>query len=85
MISDLKTDAHLDEEERRAGLRQALLFLPARYERILRQRWGLGCEPMTCAAIAAEFGLSKARIRQIEYRALEYLRRAYRRAKRMQS
>lgn len=54
---------------------QILKALPARAERILRLRFGLGVdEEHTLDEIGAEFGLTRERIRQIEIDALQKLR-----------
>ena len=54
---------------------QILKALPARAERILRLRFGLGVdEEHNLDKIGAEFGLTLERIRQIEIDALQKLR-----------
>jgi len=57
-----------------------LAHLTERERRILVLRHGLeGHEPHTLAAIGAELGLTRERIRQIEQQALAKLRRASKR------
>lgn len=59
------------------GLARLLDQLNPREQFIVRARFGLGeaDEPRTCQAIADELGLSKERVRQLEYRALDKLRK----------
>jgi RNA polymerase primary sigma factor len=64
------TDALMAEE-----LERALSTLTARQARILRLRYGLrGEHSHTLKEVAARFGLTRERIRQIERRALHRLR-----------
>lgn len=57
-------------------LKDFLEILPEREKEIVEKRYGLkGEEPMTLAAIGEEKGLTRERIRQIEERALERLRK----------
>jgi RNA polymerase sigma-32 factor len=58
--------AHL----RSAGLEQALASLDARSRRIIEARWLTENEALTLHDLAAEFGVSAERIRQIEAKAL---------------
>lgn len=55
---------------RSAGLEQALAGLDARSRRIIEARWLTEGEALTLHDLAAEFGVSAERIRQIEARAL---------------
>jgi RNA polymerase sigma-32 factor len=57
------------------GLRVALEALDARSRRIVEARW-LADEPATLHDLAAEFGVSAERIRQIEVRALQKMKGA---------
>lgn len=61
-----------------AALDRALLrYLPPRQERIIRMRFGMdGNAPMTLAEVAARYGLTRERIRQLEHEALATLREA---------
>ena len=64
----------LEHEEttrlRSRGLEQALAGLDARSRRIIEARWLAGKEAATLHDLAAEFGVSAERIRQIEAKAL---------------
>ncbi len=66
--------ALLEEEQtarlRGAGLEQALASLDARSRRIIEARWLTEKETATLHDLAAEFGVSAERIRQIEAKAL---------------
>ena len=53
-----------------AGLDQALAGLDARSRRIIEARWLDEEQPATLHDLAAEFGISAERIRQIEAKAL---------------
>ena len=65
----------LDRARCAADVAQLLRVLPTRERRVLIERFGLGSdEPRTLQALAAEFGLSRERIRQIEKGALERVR-----------
>jgi len=56
------------------GLRQALETLDARSRRIIEARWLPAGEAATLHELAAEFGVSAERIRQIEAKALSRMR-----------
>ena len=58
---------------RRAAIRRALESLPEREKRVLELRFGFAGEPWTLEAIAADLGLTRERIRQIELSALHRL------------
>jgi RNA polymerase sigma-32 factor len=64
----------LEHEEtsrlRSAGLERAIGSLDARSRRIIEARWLKEKEPATLHDLAAEFGVSAERIRQIEHKAL---------------
>ncbi|WP_028873930.1 RNA polymerase sigma factor RpoH [Tepidiphilus margaritifer] len=66
----LEAEAHWLADE---GLRAALSKLDARSADIVRRRW-LAEEPETLQALAAEYGVSAERIRQIEAAAIKKLR-----------
>ncbi len=59
------------------GLMKRIDDLPEREGKILRLRYGLGDveSPMTLREIAAELGLSRERVRQLEHAAVKRLRR----------
>jgi RNA polymerase sigma-32 factor len=71
---DAEPAALLEEEQtarlRGAGLEQALASLDARSRRIIEARWLTEKESATLHDLAAEFGVSAERIRQIEAKAL---------------
>ena len=56
------------------GLRQALESLDARSRRIIEARWLRENDPATLHELAAEFGVSAERIRQIEQKAMQKMR-----------
>jgi RNA polymerase sigma-32 factor len=62
-------------ENRRAALRKALKVLNPRERRIFEAR-RLAEEPITLEDLAAEFGVSRERVRQIEVRAFEKVQEA---------
>ena len=64
----------IDAERRRAELQRALLGLNQRELRIVRER-RLREDGVTLEALGARLGISKERVRQIEARALDKLRR----------
>ena len=65
----------IDTERRNSRLHEALTLLSERELRIVRER-RLKEEGATLESLGAELGISKERVRQIETRALEKLRRA---------
>jgi RNA polymerase primary sigma factor len=79
-LGDLFADEHAqdpgeiaDEQLRRRAVRLALTELPERERRILELRFGFDGEPRSLEAIAAEVGLTRERIRQLESAALTKL------------
>ena len=66
----------IDAERRRSWLAQALQCLSERELYILRGR-RLDEEPTTLEALGCRLGISKERVRQIEHRALDKLRRSF--------
>jgi len=73
--SKLLEDAETDDL-RSAGLASALGGLDARSRRIIEARWLRDKDAATLHDLAAEFGVSAERIRQIEAKALQKMRRA---------
>ena len=70
--------ANADEfEKRRKLVHDALKLLPARERRIVEQR-KMRDEPLTLGQLAQELGVSRERVRQLEVRALETIRRSVR-------
>jgi hypothetical protein len=59
------------ERERAAILHNAMLELPARVERVMRQRWFRGAK---LDEIGDDLGVTRERIRQIEYKGVTKLR-----------
>jgi RNA polymerase sigma-32 factor len=57
------------------GLNAALESLDERSRRIIRARWLAESEPMTLHQLAAEFGVSAERIRQIEAKAMQKMKK----------
>ncbi|PZA10983.1 RNA polymerase sigma factor RpoH [Rhodopseudomonas palustris] len=66
---------HEELDQRRAALNGAIQVLNARERRIFEAR-RLADEPMTLEDLAAEFGVSRERVRQIEVRAFEKVQSA---------
>jgi RNA polymerase sigma-32 factor len=62
-------------DHRRAALTEALAVLNERERRIFEAR-RLADEPVTLEDLAAEFGVSRERVRQIEVRAFEKVQKA---------
>jgi RNA polymerase sigma-32 factor len=75
---DAEPGARLEEEEtdhrRGAGLSNALSSLDARSRRIIEARWLTEDKSATLHDLAAEFGVSAERIRQIESKALSKMK-----------
>jgi RNA polymerase primary sigma factor len=61
---------------RSAQLRRALGLLTPRQRRIVELRFGLDGEPWTLEAVAAELGVARERVRQIEEQALAAIARS---------
>jgi RNA polymerase sigma-32 factor len=76
-VSDQETQLVEDEESdnRRKALGEALSVLNERERRIFEAR-RLADDPVTLEDLAAEFGVSRERVRQIEVRAFEKVQRA---------
>lgn len=64
-----------DDIWRRRALEHALSGLSAREQRIIRARW-LTEDPLILDELAAELGISRERVRQVEERAIEKVRSA---------
>jgi RNA polymerase sigma-32 factor len=76
-VSDQETRLMQDEEadNRKKALGDALSVLNERERRIFEAR-RLADDPITLEDLAAEFGVSRERVRQIEVRAFEKVQRA---------
>jgi RNA polymerase primary sigma factor/RNA polymerase sigma factor len=79
---DARSDQHEQETaqtQREAVVRRVLSRLDRREQEIIIRRFGLnrGQEPLTLKQVGAEMGVSKERIRQIECRALNHLRKVF--------
>lgn len=55
-------------------IEKALAELPDRDRRVLMLRFGIGCEPYTLEECGKWLGVTRERVRQLEGRALKYLR-----------
>lgn len=75
-LPDESAAARIDAERRSTWLKQALTCLSERELHILRKR-RLDEEQTTLEALGERLGISKERVRQIEHRALDKLRRAF--------
>jgi len=69
-------EAKQSEEQKTAGLESALTSLDPRSRRIIETRWLREKDALTLHDLAAEFKVSAERIRQIEVKALEKMRKA---------
>src|SRR5688572_3510868 len=69
-------EAKQAEENKAAGLESALTSLDPRSRRIIEARWLREKDAATLHDLAAEFNVSAERIRQIEVKALEKMRKA---------
>jgi DNA-directed RNA polymerase sigma subunit (sigma70/sigma32) len=56
------------------ALRVALCGISPRDERMIRLRYGIGCEPLLLRQCAAAYGVTQERARLIELRGLRHLR-----------
>jgi RNA polymerase sigma-32 factor len=64
------------EELKTAGLAAALQALDPRSRRIIEARWLAESDPRTLHELAAEFGVSAERIRQIEVKAMQKMKKS---------
>ena len=69
-------EAEQNERNRAAELQTALVALDPRSRRIIEARWLREKDAATLHELAAEFKVSAERIRQIEVKALEKMRKA---------
>ena len=81
VLADPSIDSPLDialDRDRRRHILNALKVLNPREENVIRKRFGIGFkDDSTLAEIGREFGLTRERVRQIEEKALEKLRRIH--------
>jgi RNA polymerase sigma-32 factor len=75
-------EAEEDERVRAAGITRALEALDARSRRIVEARWLKEKDPATLHDLAAEFGVSAERIRQIEAKAMQKMKKVLQQAPR---
>ena len=81
LVDDVSTDQETrlaeseESDNRRKALGEALSVLNERERRIFEAR-RLADDPITLEDLAAEFGVSRERVRQIEARAFEKMRNA---------
>ena len=67
---------NITNDENKKILLQFISKLPEKYERILRLRYGIGLDKSyTLQEISDELGISRERVRQIEIKSIEILRR----------
>ena len=62
------------DKQREEFIRDELLKLTPREERVLRLTYGIGCEPHTLEAAAEEIGVTRERVRQIQNKGLRKLK-----------
>ena len=71
-----KLSMKMEMESLRTSLEQIIGVLPSREKEVIKFRYGLkGGEPMTLKEIGKKMGVSKERVRQIEVKAIEKLRK----------
>jgi RNA polymerase sigma-32 factor len=69
-------ERHQGEQLKARGLAQALAGLDDRSRRIIKARWLAESQPCTLHQLADEFGVSAERIRQIEAKAMQKMKKA---------
>ena len=74
-VGDLSGLTVAEQCQRLSGLQTALASIDERSRRIVEARW-LSEEPATLHTLAAEYGVSAERIRQIEQKALQKMRQS---------
>lgn len=68
-------DQEVIQQDIRELIRESLVTLPDRHQKILRMRFGIGADrPCTLGEIGKEIGVSAERVRQLEAAAFERLR-----------
>lgn len=73
--SEESPEAKVDREDMKASIRKLLDILPDREQLIISGRFGLdGDPPRTLEQLAAEFGITRERVRQLEAKALRRIR-----------
>lgn len=73
-ISSLSPQEETDRKATREKITYLLSMLSPSEEKVIRMRFGFGCEPKTLEAIGKEMNVTRERIRQIEDKALRKLR-----------
>lgn len=73
-VWDARLDEPLEAEEKRRAIERLLETLSEREASIIRDRYGIGGDPKTLEEIGVTWDVTRERIRQIEYKAMEKLR-----------
>jgi RNA polymerase primary sigma factor len=73
-VSDARLEESLEAEEKRDAIERLLATLSEREASVIRDRYGVGGDPKTLEEIGLTWDVTRERIRQIEYKAMEKLR-----------
>lgn len=71
------TDNDATKNDLSNGIEAILANLPYRDSDILRMSFGIGMQPMPNDEIAKRFGIGAERVRQIQHKAINYIRKNY--------
>lgn len=74
MIEPPKPDEVLEEKEKAEVVSEMLDSLTPREARVLRMRFGIGCDEHTLEEVGKKLGVTRERIRQMEVRALRKMK-----------
>lgn len=65
-MMDGDPQASAEAAEMRARVHRAINLLPARQQRVIRWRFGIGCREATLSECGARLGISRERVRQVD-------------------
>lgn len=73
--NDIRIDDQVEEKNAKDILSKFISKLPSREASIIKDRYGIGGETLSLSAMSKKYGISKERVRQLEMRGIERLKK----------